>query len=127
MVQSIYVDVNVGELGGLLIMEACCDEINLKKVEGEINEIIKEVESCKNITLNELKKAINIVKSNYIFNLETSTQQASFYGNELLWSRENSLEDLDNHLKYWNNLIHFKEIINHLSRDNFTLIASPSK
>ena len=83
--------------------------------------------SCKNLTLDELKKAINIVKSNYIFNLETSSQLTSFFGNELLWGRKNSLKDLEKHLEYWNNLIHFKEIINHLSRDNFTLIASPSK
>ncbi len=126
LVQSIYVDVNPGELGSLLIIEACCDSINLKKVEEEINKIIKEVASCKNPTHNELKKAINIVKSNYIFNLETSSQLASFLGNELLWGRKNSLKDLDKHLEYWNNLMHFKEIINYLSNDKFTLIASAS-
>ena len=123
LVQSIYVDVNAGELGGLLIIEACCDELNLKVVEKEINEIIKEVISYKNITLNELRKAINIVKSRYIFNLETSTQLTSFFGNELLWGRKNSLKNLNDHLEYWNNLFNFMEIINYLSRNNFTLIA----
>ncbi len=126
LVQSIYVDVNPGELGSLLIIEACCENINLKKVEEEINKIIKEMVSCKNPTLNELKKAINIVKSNYIFNLETSSQLASFLGNELLWGRKNSLKDLDKHLEYWSNIKHFKEIINYLSKDKFTLIASAS-
>ena len=127
LVQSIYVDLNAGELSGLLIIEACCDEKNLKRVEEEINKILEELVSFKNINLNELKKAINIVKSNYIFNLETSTQLTSFFGNELLWSRKNSLKDLDNHLAYWNNLTTFREIINYLSRDKFTLIASKSK
>ena len=126
LVQSVYVDVNAGELGGLFIIEACCDDINLKNVEEEINQIIKEVVSCKNLTLNELRKAINIVKSNYIFNLETSTQLTSFFGNELLWGRKNSIKDLENYLNYWNNLSNFSEIINYLSKDKFTLIATPS-
>ena len=127
LVQSIYADVNAGELGGLLIIEACCNEINLKNVEDNINEIIKEIVSCRNLTPYELRKAINIVKSNYIFNLETSMQLTSFFGNEFLWCRENSLRDLNNHLKYWNNLSNFREIINYLSRDKFTLIASTKK
>ena len=127
LVQSIYVDVNGGELGSLLIIEACCDEINLKKVEDVINKTIQEIIICENLTLNELKKAINIVKSNYIFNLETSTQLTSFFGNELLWGRKNSIIDLNNYLKFWNSLNNFKEIISYLSRNKFTLIASPTK
>ena len=124
LVQSIYVDVNAGELGGLLIIEACCDNLNLKNVEEEINKIIKELITCRNLTLNELVKAINIVKSNYIFNLETSSQITSFFGNELLWGRKNSINHLDKHLSYWNNLENFKEIINYLAKDKYTLIAS---
>ena len=127
IVQSIYAEVNSGELGGLLIIEACCDEKNLKNVEKEINEVIQEVISFKNLTLNELRKAINIVKSNYIFNLETSTQLTSFFGNELLWGRKNSIRELDNHLKYWSYLKNFNEIINYLSREKFTLIALKGK
>ncbi len=127
LVQSIYVDVNGGELGGLLIIEACCDEMNLKNVEEEINKSIQEIISFKNLTQNELRKAINIVKSNYIYNLETSTQLTSFFGNELLWGRKNPIEDFNNHLEYWNNINNFKEIMNILSRNKFTFIASKSK
>jgi len=127
LVQSIYVDVNCGEFGGLLIIEGCCDEIYLKNVEEEINLKIQEVISCKNLTIKELRKAINIIKSNYAFNLETSTQLTSFFGNELLWDRKNSLEDLNNHLEYWNNLKNFKEILNYLIRDKFTLVVSKTK
>jgi len=127
LVQSIYADINGGELGGLLIIEACCDKKNLKKVEQEINESIQDVISYKNFTLNELSKAINIVKSNYIFNLETSTQISSFFGNELLWGRKDSIKNFNKYLEYWNNLNNFKQIINFLSRNKFTLIASTCK
>ena len=127
LVQSIYVDVNSGELGGLLIIEACCDEMNLKNVEKEINESIQDVISFKDLTINELRKAINIVKSNYIFNLETSTQLTSFFGNELLWGRKNSIKNFNKYLEYWNSLNNFKEITNLLTREKFTLIASSVK
>ena len=127
LVQSIYVDINGGESGGLLIIEACCDKMNLKNVEDEINKIIQEVIVRKNFTVNELRKAINIVKSNYIFNLETSTQLTSFFGNELLWGRKNSIKNFNNHLEFWNNLNNFMEIINYLAKSKFTLIASSIK
>ena len=127
LVHSIYVDVNAGELGGLLIIEACCEDNNLEYVEKEINEIINDITNYKNINLNEIRKAINIVKSNYIFNLETSPQLTAFFGNELLWGRSNSIKDLDNHLSYWNNLNNFEEITKYLSKDNFSLIASSRK
>ena len=124
LVESIYVDVNGGELGSLLIIEACCENKNLDLVENQINEIICEIISHKNLTPEELKKAINIVRSNYIFNLETPTQISSFLGNELLWGRKNSIKNIDIFLNYWKDLSNFKEITNFLKKDNFTLIAS---
>ena len=127
LVHSIYVDVNAGELGGLLIIEACCEDNNLEYVEKEIMDIINDITNYKNINLNEIRKAINIVKSNYIFNLETSPQLTAFFGNELLWGRSNSIKDLDNHLSYWNNLNNFEEITKYLSKDKFSLIASSRK
>ncbi len=124
LVESVYVDVNAGELGGLLIIEACCEKEDLKSVEKQINQIIYEISDCENLTLDEIRKATNIVKSNYVFNLETSTQLSSFFGNELLWGRKNTLKNLDIYLKYWNNLNNFREIIKVLSKENFTLLAS---
>ena len=79
------------------------------------------------MALDEIKKAINIVKSNYIFNLETSTQISSFFGNELLWDRKSSINNLESYLRYWNDLDNFKEITEYIDEDYFTLIASPSK
>ena len=126
-VESIYVDVNTGELGGLLFLEASCENKDIILVENQINQIIDEISICKHLTLDELRKAINIVKSNYVFNLETSTQLSSFFGNELLWGRKSSINNLESHLNYWNDLDNFKEITEYIRGEKFTLVASPSK
>ena len=125
LVESVYVDVNVGELGGLFIVEASCESKDIYLVEQQIYKTINEISNSKTLTLDEINKAINIVKSNYIFNLETSTQLSSFFGNELLWGRETSINNLERHLKYWNNLDNFKEITDYIDGERFTLVASP--
>jgi len=127
LVESVYVDVNAGELGGLFIMEASCESKDIDLVEKQINKTIDEISNCKVLAMNEIKKAINIVKSNYIFNLETSTQLSSFFGNELLWGRKSSIYNLESHLKYWNDLDNFKEITEYIRGEKFTLVASPGK
>ena len=127
LVESVYVDVNAGELGGLFIMEASCEYKDIDLVEKQINKTIDEISNCKALALDEIKKAINIVKSNYIFNLETSTQLSSFFGNELLWGRKSSINNLESHLKYWNDLDNFKEITEYIRGEKFTLVASPGK
>ena len=114
LVESVYVDVNAGELGGLFIMEASCESKDIDLVEKQINKTIDEISNSKALSLDEIKKAINIVKSNYIFNLETSTQLSSFFGNELLWGRKSSINNLESHLKYWNDLDNFKEITEYI-------------
>ena len=124
LVESLYVDVNGGELGGLFIIEASCESKDILLVEKQINKIIDGILNFKDLTLDEIKKAINIVKSNYVFNLETSTQLSSFFGNELLWGRKSSLHNLESHFKYWNDLDNFQEITEYIRGDKFTLIAS---
>ncbi len=126
LAESVYVDVNAGELGGLFILEASCEKKDLYSVEKQIDKTIDEILDSKNLTLDEIKKAINIVKSNYIFNLETSTQLSSFFGNELLWGRKSSINKLENHLEYWNDIDNFKEITQFFLGEKFTLIASPN-
>ena len=108
-------------------MEASCEYKDIDLVEKKINKTIDEISNCKALALDEIKKAINIVKSNYIFNLETSTQLSSFFGNELLWGRKSSINNLESHLKYWNDLDNFKEITEYIRGEKFTLVASPSK
>ena len=106
-------------------MEASCEYKDIFFVEKQINKIIDEISNFKDLTLDEINKAINIVKSNYIFNLETSTQLSSFFGNELLWGRKSSINNLESHLKYWNDLDNFKEITKYIRGEKFTLVASP--
>ena len=124
LVESVYVDVNAGELGGLLIIEASCENKDIYLVENQINKTIEEISDSKILTLDEIKKAINIVKSNYVFNLETSTQLSSYFGNELLWGRKSSMNKLESYLRYWNDLDNFKEITKYIQGNKFTLIAS---
>jgi len=92
-----------------------------------VNSTYLPIPSLKSLTLDEIKKAVNIVKSNYVFNLETSTQLSSFFGNELLWGRKSTINNLQSHLNYWNDLDNFKEITEYLRGDKFTFIASPNK
>ncbi len=127
LVESVYVDVNTGELGGLFVLEASCETKDIYEAEKLINEKVDEISDSQALTLDEIQKAINIVKSNYVFNLETSTQLSSFFGSELLWGRKSSIDNLESHLNYWNDLNNFKEITEYIRRDKFTLIASPSK
>ena len=108
-------------------MEASCDPKDIDLVEKKINETIDEISNCNALALDEIKKATNIVKSNYIFNLETSTQLSSFFGNELLWGRKSSINNLESHLKYWHDLDNFKEITEYIRGEKFTLVASPCK
>ena len=124
LVESVYVDVSAGELGGLFILEASCEKKEINLVEKLINQTIYELSEHKLLTSEEIKKAVNIVKSNYIFNLETSSQLSSFFGNELLWGRKYSIKKLESYLKFWNNLENFKEITQYLKENKYTLIAT---
>ena len=108
-------------------MEASCESKDIGLVEKQINRTIDEILNYKSLALDEIKKAINIVKSNYIFNLETSTQLSSFFGNELLWGRKSSINNLNSHLEYWNDLDNFKQITEYIRGEKYTLVASPSK
>ena len=45
-------------------------------------------------------------------------------GIDISSNKSKSINDLDKHLRYWNNLENFKEIINYLSKDKYTLIAT---
>ncbi len=123
LVESIYLDVNAGEFGSLLILEACCEKDKLALVERKINEIIDKFINDPNDMANELQRSINIIRSNYLFNLETCYQITSFYGNNLLWNRYNPLCKLDEYLNYWSIEGNFKEILNYLQKSKFTLIA----
>ena len=126
-VESIYADIIPGEFGSLFFIESCCLSENLEIVENKINSILESFIKRRDISNKELQKAINIIKSNYIFNLETSAQLSAYFGNRLLWGRINPIADLEENLVYWSKLDNIKKLLKFLSKDKFTLIVDKEK
>ena len=122
IVESIHSGIHPGEFGSLFIIEACTHKENVEKVEDFINNIIEKLITNSNLN-NKIEKALRIVKSNYIFNLETSSQLSYFYGNHLLWGRLNPHIELVKNFKYWENTDNLKKLIKLLLKEKFTFIA----
>ena len=122
IVESIHSGIHSGEFGSLFIIEACTNKENVKKVEDFINNIIEKLITNSELN-NKIEKALRIVKSNYIFNLETSSQLSYFYGNHLLWGRLNPHIELINNFQYWENIDNLKKLIKLFLREKFTFIA----
>ena len=122
IVESIYSGVQPGEYGSLFIIEASLKKENLKKVENLINNLFQKLLTNSDLN-NKIIKALRIVKSNYIFNLETSSQLTYFYGNHLLWGRLNPQIELRKNFKYWENIENLKKLLNFLLQEKFTFIA----
>ncbi len=126
IVESIYSGIQPGEFGSLFIIEASFKSENSKNIEDKINELLQKLLVNSKLT-NKIEIAIRIVKSKYIFNLETSSQLTNFYGNHLLWGRLNPQLELIKNLKYWENSDNLKKLINSLLTDKFTFIAHKNK
>ena len=122
IVESIYSGIQQGEFGSLFIIEACLKRENLKKVENLLENIFQKLVTNSNLNT-KMKKALRIVKSNYIFNMETSSQLSHFYGNHLLWGRLNPQVELSKNFRYWENTENLRKLSNFLLEDKFTFIA----
>jgi len=122
LVESVYADVHSGEFGSLFIIEISFKKENLSVIEEILEETIDKLFVKRNISNEELKRASRIINSNYIFNLETSSQLTQFYGSNLLWKRKNPQLEYKKYMEYWSNIENFKKIFNSLSDENFTLI-----
>ena len=122
IVESIHSGIQPGEFGSLFIIEASLERENLRKVEDIISNLLQKLLTNSNLN-NKIKKALRIVKSNYIFNLETSSQLSQFYGNHLLWGRINPQIELSKNFKYWKSTENLKKLMKSLLQDNFTFIA----
>ena len=123
LVQSITADINPGEFGSLFLIEACCKNEYCLLVEERINEILREIKKSRPILKKEINRAIRVIKSTNVFNLETSFQLTSYFGNHLLWGRYDPLNEFYKNLKYWNSLKNIQALVNNLSFEKFTLIA----
>ena len=122
LVESVYADVHSGEFGSLFIIEISFKKENLSSIEKILEQTIYNMFVKRNISKEELKRASRIIKSNYIYNLETSSQLSQFFGNNLLWNRKNPQLEYKKYIEYWSKIENFKKIFNHLSDENFTLI-----
>ena len=122
IVESIYSGIHPGEFGSLFIIEASLKKENLQKVENLINNLLQQLLTTSNLN-NKIKKAIRIVKSNYIFNLETSSQISYYYGNHLLWGRVNPQIELNNNFKYWEYAENLRMLMKFLIQNKFTFIV----
>ena len=121
-VESIHSGIQLGEFGSLFIIEATLKKENLKKVENMINHLLEKLLTNSDLK-NRINKSIRIVKSNYFFNLETSSQLSYYYGNHLLWGRINPQIELIKNFKYWESTENLKKLMKFFLQDKFTFIA----
>ena len=122
LVESVYADVHSGEFGSLFIIETSFKKENLLVVENMLDKILEDLFMERKITKEEIKRASRIISSNYSFNLETSSQLTSFFGNNLLWKRKDPQIKLKKYIDYWSNIEKFQKVFNHISNEKFTLI-----
>ena len=122
LAESVYADVHSGEFGSLFIIEISFKTENLSNIEKILEKTIEELFIKKNITKKEIKRASRMINSNYIFNLETASQQTQFFGNNLLWKRTNPQLEFKKYKDYWSEIENFSKVFNYLSNEKFTLI-----
>ncbi len=127
IIESIDIDLQVLEEGGLILLDASCPQDNLTIAESEINRILKELKNDL-VTNKDLERAKKLVKNNIYFGLELSTQISSTLGNQALWGRHQPIFQTINDLSYWTS-IRLKKLIYPLfnPENAFTLIAEPEE
>ena len=125
IIESIEIDLQILEEGGLIILDAFCPLENIKIAEEKINDILNT--TTENLFTNkDLNRAKKLVINNIYFSLELSTQIASNLGNNALWGRHEPMLSSIKEISYWtskrlNRLIF--PLFN--PEDSFTLIAEP--
>ena len=125
IIESIEIDLQILEEGGLIILDVCCPLENLKLAEIEINKILKE--STKDLfTQKDIDRAKKLVINNIYFGTELSNQIASNIGNQALWGRHDSILKSIKEISYWTSK-RLDELIFPLFKpeNSFTLIAEP--
>ena len=125
IIESIEIDLQILEEGGLIILDVCCPLENLKLAEIEINKILKA--STKDLfTQKDIDRAKKLVINNIYFGTELSNQIASNIGNQALWGRHESILKAIKEISYWTSKRLDKFIFPLFKPENsFTLIAEP--
>ena len=127
IIESIDIDLQILEEGGLILLEICCPLENIEIVESELNKILnKTVDNLFNSK--DIERAKKLVINNIYFSLELSTQIASSIGNQALWGRHQSILQSIKDISYWSSKRLNKFIFPLFNPENsFTLIAEPKK
>ena len=127
IIESIDIDLQILEEGGLILLDLSCSRENLKIAESELNKILKNL-TRDVVTNKDLDRAKNLVINNIYFGLELSSQIASTIGNQALWGRHQSILQSIDDISSWT-ILGLNEIIFPLfnPENAFTLIAEPEK
>ena len=125
IVESIEMDITPLEETGLVILEACCKESELQKVEKEIHNVLKSTIK-KPIPDQEIERAKQIVRNSHCFSIEATSSVASLTGSQALWGRHQALLAPLNNIEYWDTERLVNLILKNLQPENAsTLIARP--
>ncbi|KZR87266.1 pitrilysin family protein [Synechococcus sp. MIT S9504] len=123
IVESIDMDVTTLEQGSLVMLEACCPEDQIERVETEIH---RELDSSLTtaITDEELHRAMQLVGNGHRFSLEAPGAVAASAGSQTLWGRHRDLLAPLQDLLHWNASALRERVMPLLQpQHSFTLIA----
>ena len=125
IVESIDMDVTTLEQGSLVMLEACCPEEQIERVEAEIH---RQLESSltQAITDEEFHRAMQLVGNGHRFSLEAPGAVAASAGSQTLWGRHRDLLAPLQDLMHWNASTLRERVMPLLQpQRGFTLIAQP--
>ncbi len=125
LIESIEIDLQILEEGGLIILDVCCPLENIEIAEHEINKIFNNLTKDL-LSDKDIDRAKKLVTNNIYFGLELSNQIASTIGNQALWGRHESIIQSIKEISYWSSNRLNKLIFPLFNPENsFTLIAEP--
>ena len=127
IIESIDIDLQILEKGGLILLDISCTQKSIKIAENEINNILNKL-TRNSVSNKDLERAKKLVINNIYFGLELSTQIASTLGSHALWGRHQSILQSINDISYWT-YDRLNELIFPLfnPENAFTLIAEPEE
>ena len=127
IVESIDMDVTTLEQGSLVMLEACCPEEQLPRVEQEIREELQR-SAEEPVLEEERERAFQLVGNGYRFSLEAPGSVAGCAGSQAVWGRQRQLLEPLKDLEEWSATALQERVMQRLQADQAcTLIARPSE
>ena len=123
IVESIDMDVTTLEQGSLVMLEACCPDDQIERVELEIHQILVNSLTTA-ITDEEFNRAMQLVGNGHRFSLEAPGAVAASVGSQTLWGRHRDLLAPLQDLMHWDASTLREQVMPLLQPErSFTLIA----